>query len=265
MIERVATVDGIAPAVLWNELYPFCSESTTARVESVRSPDIIDDWLAAQAATIETAPTCYLADGDAWLHVAAPPDPGWLARQWRAARATGALLILSADARRLLFLLEMTGDALRAVALETAQVVAMRDDRARLDALLAATADLLRVPMPQSPRALRAADLAKPTATYRLGPDAAEARRATWIVDAFARWRAMPPRLDDRSAAPDQLGPYAFSLAGSDPLATFGAYLAAPEVLPRLCGDRLVVINDGHTRALDIAGGEARLVALGGA
>src|SRR5690242_19348027 len=122
VIERVATVHGIAAAELWAELYPFASEATTARIASVRAADVIDAWLADQLATVATAPACFVADGPERIHVVPPRDPGWLARLWRAGTATGAVLVLSADARRLLFMIELTGDGLRAVALETAQV-----------------------------------------------------------------------------------------------------------------------------------------------
>jgi hypothetical protein len=263
VLERVATASEIEPASLFDELCPFCSESTTSRIESVRSAEAVDAWLASQLATVPTKPTCFIVDfwtsamaKREWLRVAPPADPAWLARLWRTEPVPGAILVMSPDAGRVLFVTDLYDGYLRAVALPTADVLAMRAERARLDRALAATPGLLRVPMRLSPRALHASELVATDPAYTLPLTSSDARCEAWLEDTFERWRAIPPRLDDRPT-PEHIGPYVLSLAGTELLAAFGAYFETPSVVAtvwRISGlDRLAIVDVDHTRALSVS------------
>jgi hypothetical protein len=270
VVERSAAVSENAPVALFAEVYPFAADSVTSRIDKVQSPQVLDAWFASQLASLQTTPTCFMLEHwtsgtgrPEWLVIAPPADPGWLARLWRAV-PRDSILLLSPDQRRLLFVFDQFDGHLRAVATETARVMAMRADRLRLDAALAATPGLLRVPMPPSPRALHARELVASAPTYTLALSSSDARREAWLADAFERWRRIPSPLDDRTDA-ETVGPYLFSLAGAETLATFGAYIETRSALTTLWRnagyEQLAIIDADYTRALHLSRDSQRYAA----
>ncbi len=263
IVDRVATAAGLAPHALVAELSAFGSESTTSRIESVRLPDVIEAWLGAQLATLNITTSCFLSDGGEWLRLAPPVDAGWLARWWRVKLRPDSILLLSGDGERLLYVMHMYNGELGAVATATADILAMRVDRARLDGALAALSGALRVPMPPSPRAVLAAELFDAPHAFTLPAASSRERLDAWICDAFERWRELPPRLDGRWN--EYIGPYVFSLAGTAMLATFGAWLQSSAEVAALWhgagGTRLAICDGDFSRALALSRESDRYVA----
>jgi hypothetical protein len=241
---------GATAPTLLAELYVFFGDSVTSRFPLVRSADARATWLASQLATLGPTTRYYAVVGPPssdWLYIDAP-DPGWLARLW--ATRPSLVLLLSDDGTRLLMLLDVAGipDTL-ALAHPTSDVLALRDDRARLDEALSSVPALLRVAAPPARVSIRTDDLFV-TPAFTIPAFSTEQRLETWFVDAFERWRTS---LEDRAFA-GHLGPYEVSLASATYVGTLAVYAKSPADLALVWANsgrrRLVLLDSSRTRAL---------------